>query len=106
MALSQNAMITSTAFGALLDPRPLIGQRRDTVITMPAFARRVSKETIGCPRPFNACADPVVCNGMGLYLQVAKEVVTEACWWCAECSHAERVTLEIACHLVRSRTLA
>jgi len=47
----------------------------------------------------------VICNGMGLYLQVAKEVVTEACWWCAECSHAERVTLEIACHLVHGRTL-
>ena len=74
-------------------------------MTMPAFERRVSKETIGCPKPFNACADPVVCNGMGLYLQVAREVVTEACWWCAECSHAERVTLEIACHLVRGRTL-
>jgi hypothetical protein len=74
-------------------------------MTMPAFERRVSKETIGCPKPFNACADPVICNGMGLYLQVAKEVVTEACWWCAECSHAERVTLEIACHLVRGRTL-
>jgi hypothetical protein len=74
-------------------------------MTMPAFERRVSKETIGCPKPFNACADPVICNGMGLYLQVAKEVVTEACWWCAECSHAERVTLEIACHLVHGRTL-
>jgi hypothetical protein len=74
-------------------------------MTMPAFERRVSKETIGCPKPFNACADPVICNGMGLYLQVAREVVTEACWWCAECSHAERVTLEIACHLVRGRTL-
>src|SRR4051812_23047559 len=71
-----------------------------------AFERRVSKETIGCPKPFNACADPVVCNGMGLYLQVAGEVVTEASWWCGECSHAERVTLEIACHLVRGRTLA
>jgi hypothetical protein len=74
-------------------------------MTMPAFERRVSKETIGCPKPFNACADPVICNGMGLYLQVAKEVVTEACWWCAECSHAERATLEIACHLVHGRTL-
>jgi hypothetical protein len=71
-----------------------------------AFERRVNKETIGCPKPFNACADPVVCNGMGLYLQVAGEVVTEASWWCGECSHTERVTLEIACHLVRGRTLA
>jgi hypothetical protein len=71
-----------------------------------AFERRVRKETIGCPKPFNACADPVVCNGMGLYLQVAGEVVAEAFWWCGECSHAERVTLEIACHLVRGRTLA
>jgi hypothetical protein len=74
-------------------------------MAMPAFERRVSKETIGCPKPFNACADPVVCNGMGLYLQVAGEVVTEAYWWCGECSDAERFTLEIACHLVLGRTL-
>jgi hypothetical protein len=74
-------------------------------MAMPAFERRVSKETIGCPKPFNACADPVVCNGMGLYLQVAGEVVTEAYWWCGECSNAERFTLEIACHLVLGRTL-
>ena len=73
-------------------------------MAMPAFERRVNKETIGCPKPFNACADPVVCNGMGLYLQVAGEVVTEAYWWCGECSQAERVTLEIACHLVQGRT--
>jgi hypothetical protein len=72
---------------------------------MPTFERRVSKETIGCPRPFNACADPVVCNGMGLYLQVAKQVVTEAYWWCGECSNTERFTLEIACHIVPGRTL-
>jgi hypothetical protein len=75
------------------------------VRAMPAFERRVSKETIGCPKPFNACADPVVCNGMGLYLQVAGEVVTEAYWWCGECSNAERFTLEIACHLVLGKTL-
>jgi hypothetical protein len=75
------------------------------VRAMPAFERRVSKETIGCPKPFNACADPVVCNGMGLYLQVAGEVVTEAYWWCGECSNAERFNLEIACHLVLGRTL-
>jgi hypothetical protein len=74
-------------------------------MAMPAFERRVSKETIGCPKPFNACADPVVCNGMGLYLQVAGGVVTEAYWWCGECSDAERMTLEIACHLVRGSTL-
>jgi hypothetical protein len=74
-------------------------------MAMPAFERRVSKETIGCPKPFNACADPVVCNGMGLYLQVAGGVVTEAYWWCGECSDAERFTLEIACHLVLGRTL-
>src|SRR5262245_33538911 len=73
-------------------------------MAMPAFERRVNKETIGCPKPFNACADPMVCNGMGLYLHVAEEVVTEAYWWCGECSHAERVTLEIACHLVCGRT--
>jgi hypothetical protein len=70
------------------------------VINMPTFVRRVSKETIGCPQPFNACADPVVCNGMGLYLQVTGEVVTEAYWWCGECSTAERATLEIACQLL------
>ena len=74
-------------------------------MAMPAFKRRVSKETIGCPKPFNACADPVVCNGMGLYLQVTGEVVTEAYWWCGECSNAERLTLEIACHVVLGRTL-
>src|SRR5262247_38986 len=74
-------------------------------MTMPAFERRVSKETIGCPRPFNACADPVVCNGMGLYLQVAEGVVTQAYWWCGECRDAERLTLEIACHLITGKTL-
>jgi hypothetical protein len=73
---------------------------------MPTFERRVSKQTIGCPRPFNACADPVVCNGMGLYLQVAEEVVKAAYWWCGECSNAERFTLEIACQIVPGRTLA
>ena len=72
---------------------------------MPTFERRVSKQTIGCPRPFNACADPVVCNGMGLYLHVAGQVVTEAYWWCGECSNAERLTLEIACRLIPGRTL-
>jgi hypothetical protein len=71
-----------------------------------AFKRRVNKETIGCPKPFNACADPVVCNGMGLYMQLAGEVVTEAYWWCGECSNAERCTLEIACHLLLGRTIA
>jgi hypothetical protein len=75
------------------------------VAEIPTFVRRVSKETIGCPKPFNACADPVVCNGMGLYLQVARGVVTEAYWWCGECSDAERFTLEIACDLVIGRTL-
>jgi hypothetical protein len=75
------------------------------VTAMPAFERRVSKETIGCPKPFNACADPVVCNGMGLYLQVHAGGVVEAHWWCGECSDAERCTLEIACHLVTGRTL-
>jgi hypothetical protein len=80
-------------------------EKEPTSMAMPAFKQRVSKETIGCPKPFNACADPVVCNGMGLYLQVAEEVVTEAHWWCGECSDAERLTLEIACHLLRGRTL-
>jgi hypothetical protein len=36
---------------------------------------------------------------------VAGEVVTEAHWWCGECADAERLTLEIACHLLRGRTL-
>ncbi len=72
---------------------------------MPTFARRVSKEIIGCPKPFNACADPVVCNGMGLYLHVTAGVVTDAYWWCGECSDAERLTLEIACQLVVGKAL-
>ncbi len=72
---------------------------------MPAFERRVNKEIIGCPKPFNACADPVVCNGMGLYLHVAEGVVTNASWWCGECSDAERLTLEIACQLVTGKPL-
>jgi hypothetical protein len=71
----------------------------------PAFERRVNKEIIGCPKPFNACADPVVCNGMGLYLHVAEGVVTNASWWCGECSDAERLTLEIACQLVTGKPL-
>jgi hypothetical protein len=74
-------------------------------MAMPAFARRVGKETIGCPEPFNACADPVVCNGMGLYLQVADGIVVEAYWWCGECSEAERTLLDIACQLVCGRSL-
>jgi hypothetical protein len=74
-------------------------------MAMLTFERRVSKEIIGCPQPFNACADPVVCNGMGLYLQVTDRVVTEAYWWCGECADAERLTLEIACQLLRGQTL-
>jgi hypothetical protein len=80
-------------------------QKEPMVMAMPTFVRRASKETIGCPKPFNACADPVVCNGMGLYLQVAGDVVTEAYWWCGECSDAERALLEIACHVVCGKTL-
>ena len=72
---------------------------------MLAFARRVSKEIIGCPKPFNACADPVVCNGMGVYLQVHEETVAEAYWWCAECSDAERQVLELACQLATGKAL-
>jgi hypothetical protein len=72
---------------------------------MLAFARRVSKEIIGCPQPFNACADPVVCNGMGMYLQVQEGTVIAAHWWCGECSDAERQTLELACRLAVGRTL-
>jgi hypothetical protein len=75
------------------------------VMELPTFERRVSKEIIGCPKPFNACADPVVCNGMGLYLQVTGGVVTDAYWWCGECSDAERLTLEIASQLVMGKTL-
>jgi hypothetical protein len=70
---------------------------------MLAFHQRVSKEIIGCPSPFNACADPVVCNGMGLYLHMQDGRVTEARWWCAECSDDERQTLELACQLVLGR---
>jgi hypothetical protein len=73
---------------------------------MQPFARRVNKEIIGCPRPFNACADPVVCNGMGLYLQVVNQVVVEAHWWCGECADAERLGLELACQLVVGKDLA
>jgi hypothetical protein len=80
-------------------------EKESAVMAMLVFERRVSKETIGCPKPFNACADPVVCNGMGFYLQVAGKEVTEAYWWCGECSNAERVTLEIACQLVRGKAL-
>jgi hypothetical protein len=75
------------------------------VTVMPPFERRVSKATIGCPQPFNACADPVVCNGMGLYLQVREVGVVEAHWWCGKCSDPERFTLETACHLITGRTL-
>ena len=75
------------------------------MMEMPTFERRVNKEIIGCPMPFNACADPVVCNGMGLYLQVAEGEVTESHWWCGECSDAERRTLEIACQLLVGKTL-
>ena len=66
-------------------------------MAMPTFERRVSKEVIGCPQPFNACADPVLCNGMGLYLHIVEGLVLDAYWWCGECSDAERLTLEIAC---------
>ncbi|HXH08585.1 MAG TPA: hypothetical protein VNP04_02265 [Alphaproteobacteria bacterium] len=72
---------------------------------MLAFTRRVSKEIIGCPQPFNACADPVVCNGMGVYLQVQGGRVAAAHWWCGECSDAERETLEIACQLATGKTI-
>lgn len=64
------------------------------------FQQRVTKEIIGCPSPFNACADPVVCHGMGLYLRVRDGCVTAAHWWCGECSDDERQTLELACRLV------
>lgn len=67
---------------------------------MLAFRQRVTKEIIGCPNPFNACADPVVCNGMGLYFQVLGDHITAAHWWCGECSDDERQTLELACRLV------
>ena len=67
---------------------------------MLTFQRRVTKEMVGCPSPFNGCADPVVCNGMGLYLQLMDGSVTAAHWWCGECSDEERQTLELACGLV------
>jgi hypothetical protein len=72
---------------------------------MLAFVRRVSKDIIGCPTPFNACADPVVCNGMGVYLRVHEETVAEAYWWCAECSDAERQVLDLACQLACGKAL-
>ena len=64
------------------------------------FRHRVTKEIIGCPGPFNACADPVVCNGMGLYLLVRDAGVTEAHWWCGQCIDDERQALELACCLI------
>jgi hypothetical protein len=75
-------------------------------MAMQPFARRVNKEIIGCPRPFNACADPIVCNGMGMYLQVMHGMVAEAHWWCGECSNAERLGLELACQLAVGKDLA
>jgi hypothetical protein len=72
---------------------------------IPTFEWRVTKEIIGCPKPFNACADPVVCNGMGVYLQVEDGVVTAAYWWCGECSDMERLTLELACRLLAGKAL-
>ena len=64
------------------------------------FRQRVTKEIIGCPSPFNACADPVVCNGMGIYLLIGDGCVKEAQWWCGQCSDDERQTLELACRLI------
>lgn len=64
------------------------------------FRHHVTKAMIGCPRPFNACADPVVCNGMGLYLMTSDDCVIEAHWWCGQCSDDERQTLDLACQLI------
>jgi hypothetical protein len=75
-------------------------------MAIPTFERRMRKEIIGCPQPFNACADPVVCNGMGLYLHITAGVVTDGYWWCGECSDAERLTLEIACQLALGKSVA
>jgi hypothetical protein len=75
-------------------------------MAMQPFARRVNKEIIGCPRPFNACADPIVCNGMGIYLQIVNRMVSAAHWWCGECSDAERQGLEVACQLAVGKDLA
>lgn len=72
---------------------------------MLTFRQRVTKEVIGCPGPFNACADPVVCNGMGVYLQLHDDSVTEANWWCGQCSDAERQTLELACQLILGKEI-
>jgi hypothetical protein len=74
-------------------------------MAIPTFERRVTKEIIGCPQPFNACADPVVCNGMGMYLQLEDGVVTAAYWWCGECSDTERLTLELGCRLLIGKEL-
>jgi len=72
---------------------------------MLTFRQRVTKEVIGCPSPFNACADPVVCNGMGVYLRLHDDNVTEANWWCGQCSDAERQTLELACQLILGKEI-
>lgn len=72
---------------------------------MLTFRQRVTKEVIGCPGPFNACADPVVCNGMGVYLRLHDDSVTEANWWCGQCSDAERQTLELACQLILGKEI-
>jgi len=74
-------------------------------MAMQPFQRRVNKEIIGCPRPFNACADPVICNGMGMYLQIVNRLVAAAHWWCGECSDAERLGLELACQLAVGKDL-
>jgi len=74
-------------------------------MAMQPFQRRVNKEIIGCPRPFNACADPVICNGMGVYLQIVNRLVAAAHWWCGECSDAERLGLELACQLAVGKDL-
>jgi hypothetical protein len=80
-------------------------KRRKKAMDIPTFEWRVTKGIIGCPKPFNACADPVICNGMGIYLQLEDGVVTAAYWWCGECSDMERLTLELACRLLPGKQL-
>ncbi len=74
-------------------------------MAMLTFRQRVTKEIIGCPSPFNACADPVVCNGMGVYMLVRDGCLTQAHWWCGQCTDDERQTLELACRLIVGRDL-
>ena len=72
---------------------------------MPTFERRVSKQTIGCPKPFNACADPIVCNGMGLYLHVERQWSRRPTGGVANVRMPNVSPSRIACRVISGRTL-